>query len=102
MLKIVLYIFIIVIFYVIVKSINAEAAEAWNTPNDWFGRDVIVDEPCRGDPSMKQAYSYTGDMIMSRACWYREGDNIHIIFSDRRAPKVYPISAFKTKGFGYF
>jgi hypothetical protein len=100
--KIIFYTFVIAIIYAAVSSIDLRAAESWNTPNDWFGRDVIVNEPCRDNPDMKQAYSYTGDMIMSRACWYQKGDNIHIVYNDRRMSRVYPISAFKTKGFGWF
>ena len=101
-LKIILYALVIFIFYAVVNSLNAKAADAWNTPNDWFGRDVIVDEPCRDNPSMKQAYSYTGDMIMSRACWFQKGDNIHIVYSDKRMTRIYPVTAFKTAGFGWF
>jgi len=102
LLKVILFALVVLIFIALVNSINAETPEAWNAINDKFGRDVIEDTPCMDNPNMKQAYSYSGDMIVTRACWYREGDNIHIVFGGKVPTKVYPISAFTTKGFGWF
>jgi hypothetical protein len=102
LIKFILCVIVVLIFYAAVNSVNSKEPEVWNAVNEWFGRDVIEDTPCMSNPNMKQAYSYNGNIIMIDACWFREGDNIHIIYSDNRAPRVYPISAFKTKGFGWF
>lgn len=102
MIKLILFALVILIFIAVANSVNAETPEAWNAINDKFGRDVIEDTPCMDNPNMKQAYRYNGNMVITRACWYREGDNIHIVFGGKVPTKVYPISAFTTKGFGWF
>jgi len=98
MTKIIIGIVIALIIVFVVAISEAKAYDEWATPNEWFGQVVITPLKCKKNPELKYAYGYTGDMIVSDACWILKDSKVHIFYDDGRH-EIYDAGVFHKKGF---